>query len=978
MRENSRTYTAKTLFVVMLMSFLSVLMPVKENIYADQVVPEGHLRVHYYSEEGNYEPFGLWIWNDVASPSTGWPDGATPFNLDQVGDYGAYVDIPLTEGAKDVGFLVVNRESGAQTGDMGFSNLDQYNEVYIREGDQVVYTSKDYTLDVLLQRAELLSEELMEIGFSTTGDLTRTDLMEAVSIVDVDGNTVEKLALLIMEGKRRVRISGAFPTEKAPYTVTFEEMAQNAAIGWRLKDQVFAYDGKLGLTVLENGEVELKLWSPSADAVNIVLYHKDNQYEVVQEGIAMELGEKGVWSVILNEDNTGVTDLLGYYYHYEIDREGTKVLALDPYAASMAAWNSSDPENNYIGKAAIVDLSAIGPDLDFAEIEGFEKREDAIIYELHVRDFTSDPNLEGELTARFGTFAAFREKLDYIEDLGVTHIQLLPVMSYFFANEYLAEERLMDYASTNTNYNWGYDPQSYFSLTGMYSENPEDAAKRVEEFKLLIQDIHSRGMGIILDVVYNHTARVHIFEDLEPNYYHFMDADGTPRVSFGGGRLGTTHHMSRKVLVDSILHWVENYKVDGFRFDMMGDHDAETIQMAYDKAKEVNPNILMIGEGWVTYVGDEGHEDVQAADQKWMRYTESVGSFSDDIRNELKSGFGSEGEPRFLTGGPRDIKRIFRNLTAAPDNFVASNPGDVVPYIAAHDNLTLHDVIAQSIKKDPKDHEEEIHQRIRLGNLMVLTSQGTPFIHGGQEYGRTKQFLHEDFKDEVAEGQEPYKSTFMASADGTPFVYPYFIHDSYDSSDAVNRFDWAKATDVEAYPIHTTTRAFTKGMIALRRSTDAFRHGTMNAVGDHVSLVDVPEIAEEDLAIVYHALSSDEKEAYYVLVNADDKERTLTLPEDVSRAMVLVDGETAGVDHIASLQGVSISGNTVTLAPLTASIIKASETVLGGVETPAPGTGEETDDMDKKSSSTGVWVAVIAVAALAGLGFYYMKKKGKK
>ncbi len=162
-------------------------------------------------------------------------------------------------------------------------------------------------------------------------------------------------------------------------------------------------------------------------------------------------------------------------------------------------------------------------------------------------------------------------------------------MSYYWGgNEWASGERLTEYSSTDNNYNWGgYDPHSYFSLTGMYSENPDDPELRIEEFKRLIDEIHSRNMGVILDVVYNHTARVDIFEDLVPNYYHFMDADGTPKTSFGGGRLGTTHKMSRRILVDSILYWTEEFKVDGFRFDMMGDHDAETIQIAYDEAKKI-------------------------------------------------------------------------------------------------------------------------------------------------------------------------------------------------------------------------------------------------------------------------------------------------------------------------------------------------------------------------------------------------------
>ena len=923
MRTAKSQWPVYGMLLVMVLSILTVLIPAQEHVQAETEIPDDHIRVHYLAEDEGYEDLGLWLWDDVADPSNDWPEGAMAFDSSQTGDYGAYLDVLLQDDAHQIGMLIVNRETGDQTGDMGFDQLDEYREVYLREGDETVYTSPDFTVETGLERAELLTEEVMELGFTATSGMTQEEILEEVEVTDASGDAVALRASAVMDDNRSVRITGAFDTEGAPFTVRYDGEEREASLSWRLKDELYAYEGDLGVTLHEDGTATLKLWSPSAEDVSVKVYDRDDQYEVVAEDIAMTQGGQGVWSVTLDEENTGSPDLTGYYYHYEITHDGRSTLALDPYAPSMATWNSGDEDNNYIGKAAIVDPSQIGPALDFAEIDGFEKREDAIIYELHVRDFTSDPAIEDELDSRFGTFAAFRERLDYLEELGVTHVQLLPVMSYFFANESEAGERLMDYSSTQNNYNWGYDPHSYFSLSGMYSEDPDDAEKRIEEFKLLIDDIHARGMGVILDVVYNHTARVHIFEDLEPNYYHFMDQDGTPRVSFGGGRLGTTHAMARRILVDSILHWVEEYKVDGFRFDMMGDHDAESIQIAYDKAKEVNPNIVMIGEGWVTYVGDEG-DDVQPADQHWMQDTKSVGSFSDDFRNELKSGFGSEGEPRFITGGARDIDRIYGNVTAAPDNFVASNPGDVVPYIAAHDNLTLHDVIAQSIQKDPKHHEEEIHRRIRLGNLMVLTAQGTAFLHGGQEYGRTKQFRHEDFIGEVDEDDAPYKSTFMTDEDGEPFEYPYFIHDSYDSTDAVNLFDWARVTDEETYPVSVATKSFTEGMIALRRSTDAFTHGTLEQVENHVSLLDVPEVAEEDLAIAYRAESSDGSQAYYVIINADDTERTFTTGEDLTGHDVLVDGEHAQTEAIADPAGVLVEGDAVTLEPLTATVLKAS------------------------------------------------------
>jgi secreted pullulanase len=901
---------------------------------------EDMIRINYRRDNEDYDNWGLWTWDDVAEATTNWPDGA--HDSDGIDRYGTFFSLDLAPDASQIGFLFLDKAGNDQTDNYYFEGLSDHTQIFIREGDDTVYTNPYYASEAGVKHAEMISETEIEVFFHSVEGLTEDELNELLVVRDAEGNEVAFTSLTIQSESNSVVLEGDFSVENGPYTVLFDENEYEARMGWRLKDALYAYEGELGLDLHEDGTADLKLWSPSADAVRVILYDKDDQKTVVRDDIEMDAKDSGVWDITLNEDTTGLIDVTGYFYHFEIERDSETVLALDPYARSMAAWYSSDPDN-YIGKAAIVNPSHIGPELDYAEIDGYEKREDAIIYEIHVRDFTSDPSIEDELESQFGTFSAFVEKLDYIESLGVTHIQMLPVMSYFFANEFENDERMMHYSSTNTNYNWGYDPHSYFSLTGMYSENPEDPAKRIEEFKNLIDEIHDRGMGVILDVVYNHTARVHIFEDLEPNYYPFMDADGTSRTSFGGGRLGTTHEMARRILVDSITYWVEEYKVDGFRFDMMGDHDAESIQIAFDEAKELNPNILMIGEGWRTFVGDEGYEDVMPADQDWMQHTEAVGSFSDDFRNELKSGFGSEGEPRFITGGARSIQQIYDNLTANPHNFTATNPGDVVPYIAAHDNLTLHDVIAQSIQKDPEYHQEEIHQRIRLGNLMVLTAQGTPFIHAGQEFGRTKQFRDPEFIEPVANDLVPYKSTFMTNADGTPFKYPYFIHDSYDSTDAINLFDWNKATNEDEYPINTTTQSFTTGMIELRRSTDAFRKGTMEEIDEMVYLVDVPEIESNDLAIVYRAEDSN-GDIYYVLVNADNTERTLKLDTDLTEGYVLVDGESAGTRAISEPEGVEVSETAVTLAPLTASVVVLTDRDM--TEVPDDGQDEETHPRD--------------------------------
>ena len=904
------------------------------KVFSYEPQPAGTVRVNYYRTDGNYDKKSLWYWGDVKNPSSGeWPNG-TDFTA--TGKYGRYIDIPLKDAAKDLGFLLLDRNKQGddvkiRKEDYKFTDLKNHSQIFLKDDDETIYTNPYYVHDIRMTGAQHVGTSSIESSFSTLVGAKKEDILKHSNITNHLGNKVTITDVAIDEAGKKVTYSGDFSDTKHPYTVSYNSDHFTTKTSWRLKDETYSYDGKLGADLKEEGkQVDLTLWSPSADKVSVVVYDKNDPEKVVGT-VALEKGERGTWKQTLDSTNKlGITDFTGYYYQYQIERQGKTVLALDPYAKSLAAWNSDDAHK--VAKAAFVNPAKLGPqDLTYGKIRNFKSREDAVIYEAHVRDFTSDPAIAKDLTKPFGTFEAFIEKLDYLKDLGVTHIQLLPVLSYYFVNELKNHERLSDYASSNSNYNWGYDPQNYFSLTGMYSSDPKNPEKRIAEFKNLINEIHKRGMGAILDVVYNHTAKVDIFEDLEPNYYHFMDADGTPRTSFGGGRLGTTHHMTKRLLVDSIKYLVDTYKVDGFRFDMMGDHDAASIEEAYKAARALNPNLIMLGEGWRTYAGDE-NMPTKAADQDWMKHTDTVAVFSDDIRNNLKSGYPNEGQPAFITGGKRDINTIFKNLIAQPTNFEADSPGDVIQYIAAHDNLTLFDIIAQSIKKDPSKAENyaEIHRRLRLGNLMVLTAQGTPFIHSGQEYGRTKQFRDPAYKTPVAEDKVPNKSHLLRDKDGNPFDYPYFIHDSYDSSDAINKFDWTKATDGKAYPENVKSHDYMKGLIALRQSTDAFRLKSLQDIKDRVHLITVPGqngVEKEDVVIGYQ-ITAPNGDIYAVFVNADEKAREFNLGTafaHLRNAEVLADENQAGPVGIANPQGLEWTEKGLKLNSLTATVLRVSQ-----------------------------------------------------
>ena len=923
------------------------------KVFSYEPQPAGTIRVNYYRTDGNYDKKSLWYWGDVKNPSSGeWPNG-TDFTA--TGKHGRYIDIPLKDAAKDLGFLLLDRNKQGddvkiRKEDYKFTDLKNHSQIFLKDDDETIYTNPYYVHDIRMTGAQHVGTSSIESSFSTLVGAKKEDILKHSNITNHLGNKVTITDVAIDEAGKKVTYSGDFSDTKHPYTVSYNSDKFITKTSWRLKDETYSYDGKLGADLKEEGkQVDLTLWSPSADKVSVVVYDKNDPEKVVGT-VALEKGERGTWKQTLDSTNKlGITDFTGYYYQYQIERQGKTVLALDPYAKSLAAWNSDDAKidgAHKVAKAAFVDPAKLGPqDLTYGKIRNFKSREDAVIYEAHVRDFTSDPAIAKDLTKPFGTFEAFIEKLDYLKNLGVTHIQLLPVLSYYFVNELKNHERLSDYTSSNSNYNWGYDPQNYFSLTGMYSSDPKNPEKRIAEFKHLINEIHKRGMGAILDVVYNHTAKVDIFEDLEPNYYHFMDADGTPRTSFGGGRLGTTHHMTKRLLVDSIKYLVDTYKVDGFRFDMMGDHDAASIEEAYKAARALNPNLIMLGEGWRTYAGDE-NMPTRAADQDWMKHTDTVAVFSDDIRNNLKSGYPNEGQPAFITGGKRDINTIFKNLIAQPTNFEADSPGDVIQYIAAHDNLTLFDIIAQSIKKDPSKAENyaEIHRRLRLGNLMVLTAQGTPFIHSGQEYGRTKQFRDPAYKTPVAEDKQPNKSHLLRDKDGNPFDYPYFIHDSYDSSDAINKFDWTKATDRKAYPENVKSHDYMKGLIALRQSTDAFRLKSLKDIKDRVHLITVPGqngVEKEDVVIGYQ-ITAPNGDIYAVFVNADEKAREFNLGTafaHLRNAEVLADENQAGPVGIANPKGIEWTEKGLKLNALTATVLRISQ---GGAIV-APAVEEKTE-----------------------------------
>lgn len=670
-----------------------------------------------------------------------------------------------------------------------------------------------------------------------------------------------------------------------------------------------SYDGDdLGANMASNGDVTFKVWLPTASSSTIHLYAADDSDSSLGDAISLEkaddFDDSGIWQKTITASDAGVTDLTGVFYQLKVNGNN----ALDPYARSLEASKGTTAANASKTKAAIIDHTydwQNGTDDHYAILPDDWKREDAIIYEMHVRDFTVDIDLDAEADLNgkpFGTYAAFIEKLDYLEALGITHIQLLPVQAYFYGDETKSSTREWTEKSSSSNYNWGYDPHSYFAPEGMYASDVDDAQSRVDELKSLIDAIHGKGMAVTLDVVYNHHPFTNIYNSLVSGYYY-----RTISKSGAGTDIASEKTMVSKLIVDSLTYWTNEFKVDGFRFDLMGLIDANTIQTAFEESYNLNPKTLYIGEGWALC---GSCTSVTMAEQNWMPYTDDVATFSDSIRNLIKSGYGGEGAPRFISGGTEDIAALFSNLQANPDddNYSAGvdDPGDVLQYIAAHDNLTLHDVIAVAIastnsSKTVANAQEEIHRRIRLGNTLILTAQGTAFLHGGQEYGRTKAC--DSCSDEST----------TSNANDT------FVHNSYDSSDLINHFDWSAVTEDG---VQKNTMEFTKGLIALRKSSDAFRLATADLVTANMELISTESTDSTDNVIAYKVKSSDDSETFYLFINASTNEKVFNVGTDLTSGDILVDGATAGIVAIESPADVIVSTSKVTLQPLTATVIK--------------------------------------------------------
>jgi len=588
-------------------------------------------------------------------------------------------------------------------------------------------------------------------------------------------------------------------------------------------DDLFSYDGDdLGLDYTKERSA-FRLWAPTSMGAEVVLY--SNWDGEASRTLPMIRDTKGTWILTVNGD------LEGMFYTYRVCIGEQWNEAVDPYARAVGVNGD---------RGAIIDMGSTNPEGWSENKPPLEDPADAIIYELHLRDLSIHPKSGIEHKGQFLGLAEEGTRgpgdiltgLDYITDLGVTHVQLLPI--YDFATESVDETQL-----DQPHYNWGYDPKNYNVPEGSYATDPYDPKVRIKELKTLIQALHDRGIRVIMDVVYNHVYdgyRVN-FTKLVPGYYLRYKPDG--RLSNGSGcgnDCATERKMMSRFIADSVVYWAKEYHIDGFRFDLMGLIDIDTMNETRRRLDEIDYSILTLGEGWImeTELPPE-----RRANQSHANQLPGVAHFNDGFRDAIKGNIFLHDQRGFIGGGigfERNVKAgiaggIFYELGQGQ---YAQEPQQCLNFVECHDNHTLWDKIMLCSPEETDEHRQAMHH---LASAIVLTSQGIPFIHAGQEFMRTKNG----------------------------------VENSYRSPVEINWMDWERCA------AHSDSVDYMKTLISLRKAHPAFRLRSGDDIRDRLIFEKAP--AHTVAYTLRDHAGGDSAQHLYVLYNAEPQQVTLEIPE---------------------------------------------------------------------------------------------------
>ncbi len=819
--------------------------------------------IFYWDADGaNLDNCDMWIW---------FPNADGRGYLFQPCEYGAKVALNIPADVEKVGFIVRRDCSepggtswGSATKDFDgdrFANITgEVTEVYLKSADGHQYLSRD--------GGKTLYEEL-------TFTLAAISGMNEIQYFINPAARIESLdQIRVTEGERKLEVTGLSSLNNSVvtgkitlgeeldlskiYTVEIEGYGAKDAVPTKVFDspafrERYTYEGDdLGAVLTETG-TRFKVWAPTANRVQLKLYEAGNGGDAF-ETIDMERGEQGVWSA---ETATGA----GTYYTYLVNTSAGEQEAVDPYARAVGVNGD---------RGMVADLDATDPE-GFAGdryYDGINAYNEAVIWEVHVRDFSNKL-----ASSQYpGKYLAFTEKglknssgeaagIDYLADLGVTHVHLQPV--YDFAT--------VDESKEGTGFNWGYDPKNYNAPEGSYSTDPFHGEVRIKEFKQMVQALHENGMGVVMDVVYNHTYSADsCLNRIVPYYYYRYDGMGKLSNGSGcGNETASERPMMRKYIVDSVRYWAEEYHVDGFRFDLMALHDTDTMQAVEQAVHAVNPKAIIYGEGW-TGGTTPLMEPLRASQANIRKVSASEGAigavsvFNDSIRDGLKGSVFDAKEKGYVSGkvSKGNAENVIFGLTGGIKSKAVSwyvkNNG-VINYMSCHDNHTLFDRLLSS---NPDDSLEARLRMNRFGISIIMIGRGTPFFLAGEELLRTK------------------------NGDSN----------SYNSGDEVNNIRWdelAAGTDTMAM------RDFYRSLIAMRKANPFLTKAELTCTVGR----------ENAIEVLY---TEDEKTVAYALVNPSGSTFTQALPE--GNWTVLMQNETVSPEGGETVSGsVQVEGRSVLL-----------------------------------------------------------------
>ena len=960
---------------ILILTFVSLFLTLF-SLMSVQAETAETLIVNYHRFDDAYAGWSLWLWQSEPNSGEGQNINFTG-NHPVTGSRQLEYTIAGThlEGATKVGVIA---RTANWTKDVAIdlfidmSNPDENGvvEVFLVSGDPNVYYGLDEVdLSHRISKIDFIS--LQDISFeATTDNFSEDDITLYANNSPISFRSFSKsgsTATFTLNDETdlskayRLEITFPdFPDNEKSYSIGFGGLYSSDAF-----NDAFYYDGELGAIYSEDATT-FKLWAPISQGITLNLYTVGHPSRLTSfDGVAgvdspyetyeLTLGEKGVWEVRVSGD------LHGVYYTYDVNQGNvTHEDVVDPYTYSTGV-------NGLRGM--VVDFDRLTPDnweantrpnniTDFSE---------SILYEAHIRDFTTHETWNGTEAWR-GKYLGFAEGgttyqgvttgMDHIVEFGVTHVHLLPVQDIGMA---IDESRIQDpnyVGRKDTIFNWGYMTLNFNTVEGSYATDPFDGAVRVQEFRQMVQNYHDQNVRIVLDVVYNHTATSgdSNFEKILPGYYYRFTEDGQFSNGSGtGNETASENAMMRKFIVDSVVFYATEYNISGFRFDLMKLHDVETMRAVRDALHEIDPTIIIYGEPW-----DAGGSQLPGEIAAYNANADEmldIAMFNDDLRDGVKGSVFNSAEGGWLQGdnSAAMFERILAGMIgyvahpeidepSLPKGLWAVDTNQVINYVSAHDNNTLHDKIVLSTEDVTEEQIIEMHKQ---ANAIVLTSQGIPFLHAGVELLRTKPCTVIG-----GESQGECDSDLM------------FDHNSYRSPDETNQIDWQWKID------YNETYEFYKGLVALRKATPIFNY-SLEEIQNNITF-DI-FTGGRDLAAYFIYDGNEDNPWEYAIVahNNSNGERTLDTFNMTWNMVVSRDG--AGIETIEEISDSyrMMPNETVVLYQLR----RGAEWPLE-VVSPLPG---ETEDPNGENNNL-IWIIggiVVSVSLIGAVsGYTLMKKRG--